>query len=342
MQDTRKDDPSTVAGPSSLDFVIYEIEGNGNNGADDAEMSSFGEDGYTPALDQLPNEYQICDSDAEPADDLQECIAIAEQSCSDPEIEPVGPDSEVEMISQTPEVTTDRAQAAAPDQQPSLPHNSSAPALGPISDLLKTKPAGLQQAPQTPPVRIEPNPVKAQPTTVHVAGGNGGSPSVKPSVRAHVAAKPEAERMAGTQLINLYEQGQRDFSGENLRKANLRGASLQNIRLIMANLEEADLSTADLSGARLIQANLARVNLQAAVLTRAKLTGADLHGADLRNADMEDADLTGADLRGANLLGANLLGVRLTGADLDQARLSPNWQLVWQIVSTENGTSEKE
>jgi hypothetical protein len=371
MHDARRDEPSALAGPESLDFVVYEIDNNGHNGSHKAEASGFGENGHSATKEQLPSAYRIGDSDAdggEPSDDWQECIAIAEHNHSVSETKIAGPAPEVEMIAETPEIQANPVPAVPPIQRDALPvqqdalpvrqdalpvrqdalpiqdstpqRSNSSPALGSISDLLKTRPASMQQPPQPLPIIPDRRPVEAQPRTTQSPGGNGGSRSVEPAVQTRVPLAPRSQLMGGTQLINLYEQGQRDFSGANLRQANLRGASLQNSRMIMADLLEADLSYTDLTGARLIQANLGGSNMQGTILTRAKLTGANLNGADLRNADLEDADLSGVDLRGADLLGANLLGARLTGANLENARLNPNWELVWQIVSTEGSTGK--
>jgi hypothetical protein len=345
MHDARRDEPSTLAGPESLDFVIYEIDNNGHNGSDETDLSSYGENGHSVTQRQIPSAYQIEESvanDAEPPDDWQECISIVEQGDSVSKTETVRPASEVKMIAQTPEGLPNPASTASPVQQDLLPRSNSTPALGSISDLLKSRPASTQQPPQPLPVLPDRRPVESRRDVVRTSGGNGGSQAVQLSIQPHVPVRPESQLMGGTQLINLYEKGQRDFSGTNLRQANLQGARLQNARMIMADLLKADMSCSELSGARLIQANMEEANLQGAILTRAKLTGANLRGADLRNADLEDADLSGADLTGADLLGANLLGARLTGAKLEHARLNPNWELVWQIVSTETDGGKAE
>ena len=73
------------------------------------------------------------------------------------------------------------------------------------------------------------------------------------------------------ELLKRYNNGERDFSG-----ANLRGASLRDANLRGANLCCADLCWAD-------------------------LRGANLRGANLRGASLRDANLRGANLRDANL-----------------------------------------
>lgn len=361
MHDARRDEPSTLAGPESPDYVIYEIDSNGHNGSDESGPSGFGESGHRATQDPLPSAYRIGESaanDVESPDDWQECISIVEQGPNVSEIGTASPAPEMEMIAETPEtlpnptltvppiqqdaLQQDALQQDAPSvRQDSLPRSRNTPVLVSISDLLKTRPAPVQQAPQPLPIIRDRRSVEAHPGT-QTPGGNGNNEPIERPAHPRVAMASRSQLMGGTQLINLYEQGQRDFSGTNLRQANLRGASLQNSRMIMADLLEANMSYADLSGARLIQANLDGANMQGTILTRAKLTGANLRGADLRNADLEDADLSGVDLRGADLLGANLLGARLTGANLDDARLNPNWELVWQIVSTEGGNDKTE
>ena len=78
-----------------------------------------------------------------------------------------------------------------------------------------------------------------------------------------------------------YENGRRDFSGEDF----------PNLNLTEIYLFEANLTGADLRGANLVNADLA---------------GADLTGADLRWANLRWANLTEADLTEANMTGADL------------------------------------
>ncbi|MDD9951942.1 MAG: pentapeptide repeat-containing protein [Zetaproteobacteria bacterium] len=81
-----------------------------------------------------------------------------------------------------------------------------------------------------------------------------------------------------TQLLVLYEAGQRSFRGVDLMQRDLR----------QMDLREADFRGADFQSA--------------------DLRDSDLRGADLRRADLRDALLEDVDLRGANLLGARLDG----------------------------------
>lgn len=110
-----------------------------------------------------------------------------------------------------------------------------------------------------------------------------------------------------SELVRLYNEGNRDFSMNNLREANLQGACLQNARLFMADLREANLR------------------------------GANLQGAKLRGADLSEADLRGADLRGADLLEVNLTGAKLAGAKLDdRTQIDATWRLIFETINDGN------
>ena len=154
-----------------------------------------------------------------------------------------------------------------------------------------------------------------------------------------VAPQPEPQavripQMREQQIVSLYAQGERDFTGADLGRANLQGASLQNARLITANLCEAEMDGIDLAGARLSLASLRAANLRGAKLTGASLRRADLRNANLCEADLRNADLREADLRGVNLEEADLLGAKLNGARLDSTtRVNKTWRLIWEIVN---------
>ena len=98
------------------------------------------------------------------------------------------------------------------------------------------------------------------------------------------------------EIIERYNNGERDFS-----KAVLGGADLSWANLISADLSGADLSRANLRWANLRAANLSEANLDGADLRWADLSGADLSGANLGVADLSGADLSRANLRGAFL-----------------------------------------
>jgi uncharacterized protein YjbI with pentapeptide repeats len=109
------------------------------------------------------------------------------------------------------------------------------------------------------------------------------------------------------ELVKLYQEGRRDFSGADL---------------LGADLSEAYLDGADLCGARLIAADLSGAHLSGANLSEARLNGADLHGADLSEACLRGANLWEANLWGANLVGTDLEGTILTKANLGGTDLS--------------------
>ncbi len=112
--------------------------------------------------------------------------------------------------------------------------------------------------------------------------------------------------MKATELIQRYNNGERDFSEADLREAYLSGASLGG-----ANLRGAYLGGADLRGANLSGANLYRADIYGANLGGADLSGADLRGANLSRADLSEANLGEAYLSGADLSGANLEDAQL-------------------------------
>ena len=121
--------------------------------------------------------------------------------------------------------------------------------------------------------------------------------------------------MIASELIKKYENGYRDFSDSNLRRANLR---------------RADLRGADLSGANLIRADLSAANLSAADLRGSDLSAANLSAADLRGANLRRADLRGADLSAANLRGVDLRGADLSAANLSRSIGVEYAQCVWR------------
>jgi len=70
--------------------------------------------------------------------------------------------------------------------------------------------------------------------------------------------------MTGTELIDLYKAGERNFRRADLREVNLRGANLSGANLSGANLWGANLRRADLRGVNLEGVNLRGVNLSGA------------------------------------------------------------------------------
>jgi serine/threonine-protein kinase len=138
----------------------------------------------------------------------------------------------------------------------------------------------------------------------------------------HNKAK-ESKKLDSTTLLNLYNQGRRNFNEKDLNlleleKADLSGANFNQSKMIKINLQESNLSGANLGGSNLRQANLRKTNLGRAFLVEANLEDADLRGADLSFADLQKANL-----KGANLCGANLTSTKVTEEQISQAKT--NW-----------------
>jgi uncharacterized protein YjbI with pentapeptide repeats len=122
--------------------------------------------------------------------------------------------------------------------------------------------------------------------------------------------------MTVKELLERYQQGERNFSGANLQDAPLQNTCLRHCDLLGANLRGANLYHADLGGANLSGADLWRANLR-----QANLQGAILHGADLRDTNIREANLRGAILRDADLRDVLLWKANLHEADLQNANL---------------------
>ncbi|HEY9616671.1 MAG TPA: pentapeptide repeat-containing protein [Microcoleaceae cyanobacterium] len=122
-------------------------------------------------------------------------------------------------------------------------------------------------------------------------------------------------------LIERYQNGERDFSYVDLSGANLSGVNLRDADLTGANLTEANLSWAFLNRANLTSVCLRRADLHSASFSSANLQQATLSGANLAKIDLRLARLRGADLNWAVLSEADLSGADLQGAKLDRVNL---------------------
>lgn len=123
-------------------------------------------------------------------------------------------------------------------------------------------------------------------------------------------------------LIKKYNQGEREFRGENLRYAYLNyellsGANFYNANFYQANLEGSNFYYSHFNSARFFQANLREVkalystflsaNLYKATLSHGHFDYADFSYADMREVDLgytrlNNATLTKTDIRGAKNL----------------------------------------
>lgn len=177
--------------------------------------------------------------------------------------------------------------------------------------------------------------------------------SVEEIVKAYKALYPE-------ELVERYQQGERNFEGINLLRAELEhilelrrksGAILFAPELSLVNplwadyrysfesefewdsygrfvpveyddlLPARDLAGADLGGINLSQAYLYPVNFRGANLRGAVLRSAKIFDADLSEADLSYADLRRSLLDGTNLRRANLYMARLDRAILTSANM---------------------
>jgi uncharacterized protein YjbI with pentapeptide repeats len=128
-------------------------------------------------------------------------------------------------------------------------------------------------------------------------------------------------------LLERYQQGERDFAHVDLSGASLSGMNLRDIDLTGANLTGANLSwaflnRAKLSGTCLRRADMRSAALNAADLNQAILSGANLSKVDLRLAQLQSADLNWAILQDADLSGANLQDAKLDQVNLERAKLN--------------------
>jgi hypothetical protein len=117
-----------------------------------------------------------------------------------------------------------------------------------------------------------------------------------------------------SQLTERYRQGDRHFSGIDLREVDL-----SRLQLFQADLSQANLFAANLAGADLRQVNLSQANL-----SRANLQNADLRGANLTGANLRRANLTGADIRHAQLQQAQLTGAMMPNGKLFSGSVGPH------------------
>jgi uncharacterized protein YjbI with pentapeptide repeats len=121
--------------------------------------------------------------------------------------------------------------------------------------------------------------------------------------------KPTHYKLSAEELLELYEAGERDFTGVHL-SGTIYHAKLIDINfscayvnadIISTNLKEANFSGANLSSAHLNYSNLSRANL-----SEANLTSADLSDANLSDANLSSVILAKANFSNANLSDANL------------------------------------
>lgn len=102
--------------------------------------------------------------------------------------------------------------------------------------------------------------------------------------------------MTPEHLIQLYQQGKRDFIWADLRGVSLRGRCLAGANFNRAKLQKADLCGADLSGCSFLKADLSDADLTAAKLTDTRFKKANLTRATLAIEQLPASSLQGATL----------------------------------------------
>ncbi|MBE9197609.1 MULTISPECIES: pentapeptide repeat-containing protein [unclassified Nodularia (in: cyanobacteria)] len=134
--------------------------------------------------------------------------------------------------------------------------------------------------------------------------------------------------MSSSELLKRYVNGERDFSGSDLRGIKLYGSQGKKIDLSGANFSGANLEGAILSHVNLDHANFSHTNLKE-VRMNGKINNTDFSGADLTNAHIGASRINGTKFRGANLtnvdFGANGLGntnIDFANADCTNTKLT--------------------
>jgi uncharacterized protein YjbI with pentapeptide repeats len=118
------------------------------------------------------------------------------------------------------------------------------------------------------------------------------------------------------EMLEFYQNGQRDFSEMLLNNIDLEGENLPHI-----NLSHSDLSSSNLKYINLDHSNLRQVNFKDSNLFHACLKNSDLYQANLERTKLNKADLSQSNLINANLTEANLDNARLLESNLSSATL---------------------
>lgn len=119
------------------------------------------------------------------------------------------------------------------------------------------------------------------------------------------------------ELIDMYNSGERDFSGSdlngsNLSSLNLKDAVLSGCNLLNANISNSDLTNVDFSGSL-----MARANLDKCILKNTNFFDCDMTGSSIRDVSMESASFVKARLMFAHLCGNDMLKCDLSDAVLE-------------------------
>jgi hypothetical protein len=125
----------------------------------------------------------------------------------------------------------------------------------------------------------------------------------------------EKRHLTSTKIIEMYKNGERDFSGAvcmgaDFPKAKLSGSNFKGANLSYCSFNEADISDCDFTNANLEwssfknadmrKSNFTKANLSWSVLNKAKLDGAILENANVSWCLLFDVDIDKADRKGTD------------------------------------------
>jgi len=123
-------------------------------------------------------------------------------------------------------------------------------------------------------------------------------------------------------LLELYQQGHRNFSGSDLRGVTLKNIKIEVLekpQITYLNLREVILTGSNLTAAifketfpRNIRVDLTGANLQDCNLRLANLSDCLLDQCNFSNSDLSSADLTGSSCRGSDFIKAVLQNLQIT------------------------------
>jgi uncharacterized protein YjbI with pentapeptide repeats len=151
---------------------------------------------------------------------------------------------------------------------------------------------------------------------------------VKRAAYKLLAAKQKNERykLGTDELLELYEAGERDFTGAEL-KGTIYNAKLSHANFSHANLN-VDIISTDLKGVNFSGASLSETHLCYSNFSNANLSDANLMGADFSDTNLSNANLSNTNLAKVNLSNANLTDTNLShAATWDWDELLREWYI---------------
>ncbi|MDZ8077866.1 MAG: pentapeptide repeat-containing protein [Nostoc sp. DcaGUA01] len=128
--------------------------------------------------------------------------------------------------------------------------------------------------------------------------------------------------MDAKELLDLYQQGQRNFQGVDLKDQSFKKQNLKDINFSQAKLQGSNFKEANLQGSNFIGAEL-----QGAKFIEANLQGAKFNGSNIRSTDFRDATLTQADFSKSE---AGLINHKIIPKILNY--LVSQFSLLWSFI----------